>query len=149
MTIENMKRVLDAFYLGKRVRDMLPPLPEGVTASYIRYLDALETLQEKHERVKISDLGERLNLQRPGVTRTVKEMEKKGYLEKQTSMEDARVTYLAITPAGKALSEQFNEKVFESLLESLSDISDEDAETLIRTTEKIYDVLCAGRLELE
>ena len=82
MTIENIKRMLDAFYMGKRIRDMLPPLPKGVTASYIRYLDVLEKLQQANGRVKISDLSEEMNLQRPGVTRTVKEMVEKGYLEK-------------------------------------------------------------------
>ena len=35
MDIELLKRMMDAFYQAKRIRDMLPPLPEGVTSSYI------------------------------------------------------------------------------------------------------------------
>ena len=35
---------------------------------------------------------------------TFKEMEVKGYLQKQASAEDGRVTYLTITDAGRALS---------------------------------------------
>ena len=31
MTIELIKRLLDACYEAKRIRDMLPPLPDGVT----------------------------------------------------------------------------------------------------------------------
>ena len=38
-----------------------------------------------------------MNLPRPGVTRTVKEMEAKGYLQKLTSPDDGRVTYISIT----------------------------------------------------
>ena len=34
MTIELIKRLLDACYEAKRIRDMLPPLPDGVTPSY-------------------------------------------------------------------------------------------------------------------
>ena len=34
MTIEGIKRMLDACYQAKRIRDMLPPLPEGVTPSF-------------------------------------------------------------------------------------------------------------------
>lgn len=36
MTIELIKQLLDACYLAKRAREMLPALPEGVTSSYIR-----------------------------------------------------------------------------------------------------------------
>ena len=38
-----------------------------------------------------------MNLPRPGVTRTVKEMEAKGYLQKLMSPDDGRVTYISIT----------------------------------------------------
>ncbi len=44
MTIETIKRMLDACYQGKRIRDMLPPLPKGVTSSYIQYLDVIQSL---------------------------------------------------------------------------------------------------------
>ena len=37
-----------------------------------------------------------MNLPRPGVTRTVKEMEAKGYLQKLMSPDDGRVTYISI-----------------------------------------------------
>ena len=43
MTIETIKRMLDACYQGKRIRDMLPPLPKGVTSSYIQYLEKYPT----------------------------------------------------------------------------------------------------------
>ena len=82
MTIETIKRMLDACYQGKRIRDMLPPLPKGVTSSYIQYLDVIQSLERNGVHVKISDISDALNLPRPGVTRTVKEMEDKGYLKK-------------------------------------------------------------------
>ena len=82
MTIELLKSMMDACYQAKRIRDMLPPLPEGVTSSYIQYLDIIEKMQHQGMRVKISDISDRLSLPRPGVTRTVKEMEQKGYLKK-------------------------------------------------------------------
>ena len=104
MTIEGIKRMLDACYQAKRIRDMLPPLPQGVTPSYLHYLDVMETLEQQGIPVKVSDISDTLHLPRPGVTRTVKEMEAKGYLQKQASAEDGRVTYLTITDAGRALS---------------------------------------------
>ena len=82
MTSEIIKRMFDACYQAKRTRDMLPPLPEGVRASFIQYLDVIQSLERKGIQVKVSDLSDAMELPRPGVTRTVKEMEEKGYLQK-------------------------------------------------------------------
>ena len=46
MTIELIKRLLDACYEAKRIRDMLPPLPDGVTSSYIHFLDVIEQMEK-------------------------------------------------------------------------------------------------------
>ena len=108
MTIELIKQLLDACYLAKRAREMLPALPEGVTSSYIQCLDVIQKSQTRGIQPKISDLSDTLNLPRPGVTRTVKEMEHKGYLRKQVSAEDGRVTYLFLTESGQALSQKYN-----------------------------------------
>ena len=45
MTIELIKQLLDACYLAKRAREMLPALPEDVTSSYIQCLDVIQKLQ--------------------------------------------------------------------------------------------------------
>ena len=149
MTVELIKRMMDACYLAKRARDMLPPLPDGVLPSYIQYLDAIQTLEAEGLRVKVSDLSDSLNLPRPGVTRTVKEMEQKGYLTKQVSAEDARVTYLSLSEAGKTLSREYDSDYFQSLLPYLDGISEADAECTIRTIEKFYQIMCERRNSLE
>ena len=149
MTTENMKALLDACYQAKRVRELLPALPKGVSPSYIHYLDTIEELERRGVRVKVSDISDALNLPRPGVTRTVKEMEKKGYLTKKPSEEDARIMYLFITDEGKKLSAKYNEQVFNALLPDLETISGEDAECTIRTIERFYQVMCERRNDLD
>ena len=149
MTIEKIKRMLDACYQAKRIRDMLPPLPKGVTPSYLHYLDVMETLEQQGLPVRVSDISDTLHLPRPGVTRAVKEMEAKGYLQKQASAEDGRVTYLTITDAGRALSAQYNTKYFRALLPYLNAISDQDADTMIRTIGTFYQVMCERREYLD
>ena len=74
MTPEKLKRMMDACYQAKRIRDLLPTLPEGVTPSYIHFLDILQTLAKQNEPVKVSDLSDALKLPRPGVSRTVKDI---------------------------------------------------------------------------
>lgn len=149
MTIELLKRMMDACYQAKRIRDMLPPLPEGVTSSYIQYLDIIEKMQHQGMRVKISDISDRLSLPRPGVTRTVKEMEQKGYLKKSTSPKDGRITYLTLTETGKALSQKYNQECFFILADYTEEISEEDAECMIRTMDQLYHIMCERRIHLD
>ena len=149
MTIELLKRMMDACYQAKRIRDMLPPLPDGVTSSHIQYLDVIETLQNQGIQVKVSDLSDYLSLPRPGVTRTVKEMEKKGFLQKIASEKDGRVTYLSLTETGKSLSQKYNQQCFSILASYLDAISDTDAECMIRTMEQFYQIMCERRINLD
>ncbi len=74
MKTESIKAWLDACYQAKRIRELLPALPDGVSPSFIQYLDVIEHLQRRNVCVKISDISDALNIPRPGVTRTVKDM---------------------------------------------------------------------------
>lgn len=47
MTRDKIKKVMDACYLAKRARDLLPKLPNGVTPSHIHYLDTIRKLELK------------------------------------------------------------------------------------------------------
>lgn len=87
---------------GKTNTGITSSLPQGVMPSYIQYMDTIQKLEKQGIKVKISDISDAMNLPRPGVTRTVKEMEAKGYLHKFASKEDGRVTYIAITEEGRS-----------------------------------------------
>lgn len=149
MKVQTIKRMLDACYQAKRIREMLPALPAGVNPSYIHFLDVIELMERQGISVKISDISDYLKIPRPGVTRTVREMEEKGYLRKQVAAEDGRVTYISITEEGRALSRKYNDDVFDSLVDPLDKISEEDAETMIRTIEIFYQVMCERRDHFE
>ena len=142
MTNEKIKRMLDACYQAKRIREMLPPLPEGIMSSHIRYMDMIQELQKQKDHVKVSDLSDVLNIPRPGVTRTIKEMEKKGLVQKTASPDDGRVTYLSLTDHGMEISEKYNENYFNELTPYLDDISDADADCMVQTIQKFYDIMC-------
>lgn len=145
MNIEKTKEMLDSCYMAKRILDMLPKLPEGVMPSYIRYLETILILQERNEKVKVSNISDFLNLPRPGVTRTVNGMVEKGYLKKNASDEDKRVTYISITEKGLNLFEKFSKLYFEDLAKSLDHISEEEATCMVQTIEKFYEVMCQRR----
>mgnify|MGYP004496042055 FL=1 len=149
MTVEKVKRMMDACYLAKRIRDMLPKLPKGVLPSYIHYLDVIIELEKKGIQVKVSDISDTLKIPRPGVTKTVKEMEEKGYLKKQSSKEDGRITYITITDKGQGLSDKYNDAYFGKLCEWLSGIPEADADCMIQTIETFYEVMQERREDFE
>ena len=149
MTNEKIKRMFDACYQAKRIREMLPPLPPGVMPSYIQYLDVIRKLEGQGTGVKVSDISDALNIPRPGVTRTVKEMEKGGYLRKDSSDTDGRITYLTITDEGRMLSRTYNEQFFAQLTPLLAEISDGDADCTIHTIEKLYQIMSERKISLE
>ena len=51
MTNEKVKRMLDACYQAKRIRELLPPLPQGVMPSYIQYMDTIQKLEKQGIKV--------------------------------------------------------------------------------------------------
>ena len=95
--------------------------------------------------MRVSDISDALGLPRPGVTRTVKEMEAKGYLTKSASPDDGRVTYITATEAGRQLWDKYDTQYFPELLPALQDIPEEDAACMIRTIETLYQVLSERR----
>lgn len=147
MTNKKIKRMLDACYQAKRIREMLPPLPEGIMSSHIRYMDMIQELQKQNDHVKVSDLSDVLNIPRPGVTRTIKEMEKIGLVQKTASPDDGRVTYLSLTEHGTEISEKYNENYFNELTPYLDDISDADADCMVQTIQKFYDIMCERSIQ--
>ena len=149
MTTEKIKRMLDACYQAKRIRELLPSLPQGVTPSYIQYLDNIHALEKQGIQVKISDISDALDLPRPGVTRTLKAMEAKGYLKKVSSSEDGRVTYLSLTEAGRELSRIYNEQFFTTLASFMEDIPEEDIKCMIRTIDAVHQIMCERRPDLD
>lgn len=145
MTSEKIKEMLYSCYMAKRILDMLPKLPEGVLPSYVRYLETIIELEEKNQKVKVSDVSEVLNLPRPGVTRTIHAMKEKGYLKKETAKHDGRVTYVTVTKEGKMIFEKYNKDYFQKLALCLNHVSNDEADCMIQTIEKFYEVMCEGR----
>lgn len=147
MNNKTIKRMFDACYLAKRTREMLPALPKGVMPSYIQYLDVIQAMEAEYHQVRVSDVSDAMNLPRPGVTRTIKEMEMKGYLRKFASPEDGRVVYISLTEAGKELSRKYDQQYFDALSPYMEEISEEEANCMIQTIEKFYRIMCERKEE--
>lgn len=57
--------------------------------------------QSPDKKIRRIDLAEKMGLTASGVTRILAPMEKIGLIKKETAQRDARVSFVAITPAGQ------------------------------------------------
>ncbi|MBQ7584164.1 MAG: MarR family transcriptional regulator [Lachnospiraceae bacterium] len=76
--------------------------PLGLT--YTQYV-VMMVLWE-HETVNVGQLGDILRLDAGTLTPLLKRLEKAGYVTRERSKEDERITIISITPEGEALKEQ-------------------------------------------
>ncbi len=59
--------------------------------------------RDPHDKMRRIDLAESVGLTASGVTRLLLPMEKIGLVKRETSEQDARVSYVALAPGGKRL----------------------------------------------
>lgn len=101
--------------------------PLGLT--YTQYV-VLMALWE-HESLSVGQLGSILHLDAGTLTPLLKRLEKMGYVTRQRSKEDERITVICITPEGNAMQEQCKD-IPVKLAEGGSPLSDKDAKELYR-----------------
>ncbi len=101
--------------------------PLGLT--YTQYI-VLMVLWEK-ESVNVGQLGEILRLDAGTLTPLLKRLEKAGYVTRERSKDDERVTVISITPEGEKLKEKCKD-IPMKLSENGSALTKKDAEELYR-----------------
>ena len=101
--------------------------PLGLT--YTQYV-VLMVLWEQ-ESVNVGQLGEVLRLDAGTLTPLLKRLEKAGYVTRERSKEDERITLISITPAGEALKDQCKDIPLQMAVKG-SPLSEKDAKELYR-----------------
>ena len=141
-----IKRMMDAMYLAKRIWELQPELPDGISSADMHVLDAVEQLSAMQKAVYVSDIAAALRLPRPGVTRSVKALTERGYFEKETDDKDRRYVAVRLSEAGQRFYEAHDRDYFAGLKAKLGGIDASEAETMIACIEKVY-ALLHGREE--
>ena len=106
-------------------------------------------LVRHHPGITQAEVREQLRVDKGAAARRAASLEAKGYLKQEASPEDGRVTYLTITEAGRKLSREYDTEYFRDLVPDLAGITDEEAETMIRTIETFYQIMVERRDSLE
>ncbi len=108
--------------------------PLGLT--YTQYV-VLMALWE-HESLNVGQLGSILHLDAGTLTPLLKRLEKMGYVTRQRSRDDERITIICITPEGDALKEQCKDIPLK-LSEGVVTLDEKDARELYRLLYKLLD----------
>ena len=89
---------------GRKIVSSYTPYLKPLGLTYTQYI-VLMVLWEK-ESVNVGQLGEALHLDAGTLTPLLKRLEKEGYVTRERSKEDERITIVTITKEGDALKEK-------------------------------------------
>jgi len=89
---------------GRKIVGSYTPYLKPLGLTYTQYI-VLMVLWEK-ESVNVGQLGETLHLDAGTLTPLLKRLEQAGYVTRERSKEDERITNIAITPEGNKLKKK-------------------------------------------
>ncbi len=144
MDTELMKKFVDSFHEAKRLADMLPELPDGLTPRHIRVLDNIYKPEQQGSTVRISDISDAMRSTRPSITKLVNELQTKGYVDKTPDTADRRVILVNMTTSGREVHRIYCLNYHEWLSQLLEPIPAEDVRAAIRAIHHAYELMSAN-----
>ena len=121
---------------GRKIVGRYTPYLKPLGLTYTQYI-VMMVLWEK-ERASVGQLGETLHLDAGTLTPLLKRLEKAGYVTRERSKEDERITIIAITPEGDALKEECKDIPIK-MASGKMPLSGEEAEELYRLLYKFLE----------
>ncbi len=122
-----------AYQAGKRAQDKTEIV--HMFSGQYRCLRQLETV----ERISQKDLAALLEIRTTSLGETLTKLEKKGYVKRETSDEDRRVSYISITPSGKEQVERARKDGLRERHELIAPLTEEEKEQFYHILKKIKD----------
>ena len=147
MEITVVKEFVDACHQAKRITELMPELPKGMSPRHIHVIDAVRDLGQSNKTVKVSDISAYLNVTRPSITKLVNELEKMDVVQKIPDEEDGRVIRVRLTDLGEEYYDFYVRRYHSWLAEKFTDISPEDFRTTVRTVRQVYQIMSTNRME--
>ena len=146
---EAIKTLLIACHEAKRIVELQPPLPEGLTPGNLKVLDYIEYLERTAQPPKVSDIADLLQVTRPGITRLVSELQAINVIEKISDKQDKRIVRLRMTDEGRKIHAYYIEQYHSWLAAQISDISEADINTTAATIAKLYQTMSTHKPALQ
>ena len=114
----------------------------GVSEIEFKTMSAISRISKSGD-VKVSDIARYLELSAPAVSRTMKSLEEKEYIERHTDKQDRRNTFVKLTKKGEEQQkawmksfEEFSEAIFARLGDEKSNQLLEDLEAFVKASKE-------------
>jgi len=119
-----------------RIRELLPDMTkvDCMTLMEISNLDCAEG----EKKVTTSVLAEKMQAKPSAVSRTLKNLEEKGLIERSVNRADRRNTYVELTEQGKQVLEECKSGINEVMHAVFAKMDQEDIKRLIGYLDEIY-----------
>jgi DNA-binding MarR family transcriptional regulator len=132
--LDNLRSSLWRLFLTAQVklRDRIEAKLDRAGLPSLEWYDVLYTLKEAPEqRLRLSELAEKVLLTRSNLTRLVDRLETAGLLQRQSCPSDRRGTFAVLTEAGLTMQQQIWPIYAEGIVEYFaSQINDDEVEIL-------------------
>ena len=114
----------------------------GISEIEFKTMSAISRISKSGD-VKVSDIARYLELSAPAVSRTMKSLEEKEYIERHTDKQDRRNTFVKLTTKGEKqlkawmkVFEEFSEAIFARLGDEKSNQLLEDLEAFVKASKE-------------
>ena len=141
MEISYVKDFLSACQDAKRITELMPPLPKGMSPRHIYVIDVVFQLSQCQVKVMVSDVSRLLGVTRPSITKVIQDLEKLKALTKIPDQEDKRIVHIALTPLGKEYYDFYVGGYHSWLAGNFQDISPEDLSVAASTIYRVLEIM--------
>lgn len=127
------------------VGSILPPV---IGYGEFGIMKTLKDFKEKYgetENIRVSALVEELEVPAPAVSRSLKSLEQKGYICRQVDIQDRRNTFVLLTDAGLALSNEI-EEIMDAYANAVFERIGEESSELLKTYMKLLIQISADEI---
>jgi DNA-binding MarR family transcriptional regulator len=104
------------------------------------HFDIMRLVKEENT-LRITDIGERLQIARAQMTHLIDKLVELGMVERQTDSADRRVTNIVLTAKGDTFLEEHGGNIWKATKELLSGLSDEELNDLLSSLERLREIL--------
>jgi DNA-binding MarR family transcriptional regulator len=98
-------------------------------------------LVKEENTLRITDIGERLQVARAQMTHLIDKLAELGMVERQADSADRRVTNIVLTAKGDAFVDEHGSNVLKATKELLSGLTDEELSDLSASLERLREIL--------
>ena len=138
---ENMKAAFEKLFRAVHqfkklnVSDLVP----GLSSSEFSVMGAILQMGE-NGKITSSELAAKTKTLPPAVSRTLRGLEEKGYVERSVDKKDRRNTYISLTEKGWKKGEEVRDRMQDFGCSVMSQLKEEDIDQLVAYLDRIYEI---------